>query len=245
MSRSYLLYLLLLGLGACEQSEDSAAELDSGPERTLDAVVPFHDAAFDAAASRCAQLAPAQCSQDARCRAISGQLLQPVAQCMGPETAIGCMAATSGCGAAITRALSKAGEIWEFTSTCVPDGFTDVTAADAGAPRPGSPTGDWPSCAQPACDQRALTDCTATPGCTERRARPFDAKKQCKGNIVTLSCVPASGFGCAAVMTQEIDPQGKTWEFGSSCGNGWTSTSFAELGYPQLSSVPEEWPPCS
>ena len=87
----------------------------------------------------CQSVSPADCAQQGSCAPIDARPVVSDGEgstCVrfdNDPTAVGCQAASIGCGDAITFAANAEGERFWFPSTCVPEGFT-VETGDTGEP---------------------------------------------------------------------------------------------------------------
>lgn len=90
-------------------------------------------------AKPCVGLDAATCAATEGCEPVQGRRLDNSKQCQVPETLAGC---TSGdCGdTEIALAKTPTGEIWVFSSSCYPDGWSEDVQAPAGWDK-------WPLCA--------------------------------------------------------------------------------------------------
>ena len=74
-------------------------------------------------AERCADLPLDQCAAP-RCTRTSATRVDVDDMCTRGTAEVGCMRSGMACGDAMTLARDAAGEVWEFTSTCLPKGWT-------------------------------------------------------------------------------------------------------------------------
>ena len=88
----------------------------------------------DAAAVDCGLLSIPACAATAGCRVLEGQEIVSQRSCVLPRKAVGCQRADVGCGDAFTRATDPGGKEWSFSSTCVPEGWTNVSGNNASFP---------------------------------------------------------------------------------------------------------------
>ena len=86
---------------------------------------------------RCEELSASECAEDDECSVIRGRPIDQEAECLDGARAVGCMPRGTACGDLITAAVHSRASPYLFTSTCTPDGWTEVEVESAGS---------WPQC---------------------------------------------------------------------------------------------------
>ena len=120
---------LLIFLWGCGDKEN-LGELDTAPGDT-GTVLPD-----------CGTISADECGDHTRCLGISAHLLEvdDVNTCyeLGEQYVVGCMDIETGCGSAITFASDLSGTSYMFSSTCIPEGWTeqaDLNTYSEGCPQ--------------------------------------------------------------------------------------------------------------
>lgn len=89
----------------------------------------------DGSTAPCEAVDPADCAATAGCAPISGRAVSDDGAggaCVDyavESVPLGCMSADLGCGSAITNAEDADGDLYVFPSTCLPEGFVEVSVA--------------------------------------------------------------------------------------------------------------------
>jgi hypothetical protein len=97
----------------------------------------------------CEQLSISECRKDSACAVIGGTPLDAEAMCKLEGASAGCAEKGRTCGAAFTYASDPDGVLWEFSSTCVPDGWrATLDTSEEPLALSGNPY-EWPSCSEP------------------------------------------------------------------------------------------------
>lgn len=89
---------------------------------------------------RCANVEVDECEARPMCRSIHALKYSEAKQCRASaSSAVGCRPATQGCTASFTHAKDPKGETWQFSSGCIPEGWTELRSGTVVDNR-------WPVC---------------------------------------------------------------------------------------------------
>jgi hypothetical protein len=243
--------LLLFGLG-CEEVEGSRPQSDGTTPVSDAGASERADARLNPLAT-CEQLPLAACAGDPRCVPFAARRFDATRRCAQPRAVLLACATVPeserGCDDAMTQARDPSGQLWEFSNSCIPPGFTSVTFSQLGFSETGAIPDGWPACeSESSCMLLAPEACAHDARCTEIRGRRFDAKRACRSaETEPLGCMDASS-ACGDAITLGRATEA-TYEFTGTClPRGFSRVDLDDLvSQPSSlpSSTPSRWPACS
>ncbi|MDB4976533.1 MAG: hypothetical protein JWN48_4874 [Myxococcaceae bacterium] len=137
--------LICAGSGCADDASGAAGQLDGGAldSGALDGAAPLKDAApsLDAATVVCAELSAAACPPSA-CLKLSARRIDEATRCYADSAEVGCIDRRP-CTAALTLARGPDAGLWQFTSGCLPKGWTESPIVDNGMSYGSAPPPSW------------------------------------------------------------------------------------------------------
>lgn len=209
---------VLFLLWGCGEKETDSASNDTG------SVLPD-----------CATIAADECGTHTHCTGISAYQLDvdDVNTCyeIGEEQAVGCMDIDVGCGEAITFASDANGTPYWFPSTCIPEGWTELS--ELNTYREG--------CAQEStdCYSLSVSECGNVDGCTYISGfeRIENDLEECYAlqEMESIGCMPINE-GCEPVVLNMQDPAtGSCYQINHGC---------TPTGWSYCEDINQMWPEC-
>ena len=208
-------FLLLWG---CGEKEQDSTSIDTGSE-PID----------------CSTLSANECSETNDCVGINANQLEvdDVNTCyeIGEQSMVGCMSANMGCGDAITFATDSGGTPYWFSSTCIPEGWSEQTELNSYSE----------GCSQPNidCYSLSVSECGSEESCTliSGFERIEDTTEECYrlSDMTSVGCMPANE-ACEPVVVNMQDPSsGSCFQINHGC---------TPTGWSVCEGINDEWPEC-
>lgn len=187
----------------------------------------------------CPQLTLDECARNTNCRTIQGHRVNSTEQCLESQSAAACTAVSaSTCTNTITWAREPAGNLWQFSDSCIPAGWTPDNPTDAVAdtcdPMPETPC-DGLTEAECICARLAESECFSSDVCKPVLAWKVDSTKSCiEEEQQFCGCILPPLFVdhqiCANALSLHQSPSGNLCVFpctySSPPTNGWTSEPY-------------------
>lgn len=184
----------------------------------------------------CATIAAEECGTHEHCTGISGFQLDvdDVNTCYerGQEGVVGCMGIDMGCGSAITFASDSSGTSYWFSSTCIPEGWTEQSQLNTYSEGCATPSSD--------CYSLSVSDCENVEECTYISGfeRIENSSEECYElqDMEPIGCMPTNE-GCEPVVLNMQDP---TTESCYQINHGCTPPTWSSC-----ENINQTWPECS
>jgi len=161
----------------------------------------------------CEDLSVETCQTREDCVTIRGQLIDVENMCIDSPGIYGCMDADQACNAAITSAQGPDGKCYQFSSGCLPKGWSsagndstcNVGYIDEMCNKLGLP-----------CEKYTGEECMVRCDCRVIEGRKIDTERNCIGGSEPLGCMEV-GMGCGDAETLATDPSDVCYWFSSTC----------------------------
>lgn len=161
----------------------------------------------------CASISAADCAHEAACRTLYAEHVNEEYACKIADEAVGCLQKDALCDDATTFARDHDGDLWWFTSLCVPEGWETEVISEALEHYTHTLCG--PSGEVPACEALSEQGCDARDDCQALHAQNVDETNACLIEPVFVQC--ATHQECGEQMLMVRDPRQALWLFPSTC----------------------------